>query len=79
MRGTKCENRGVATKKKRTVGCKWVFDVKYIFDGSVEKYKTRSVAKSNTQTHGVGYYDTFAPMAKMNTMWILMSLAANFN
>lgn len=56
-----------------------MFDVKYIFDGSVEKYKTRSVAKSNTQTHGVGYYDTFAPMAKMNTMWILMSLAANFN
>lgn len=56
-----------------------MFVVKYILDGSVERYKVRLVAKSNIQTHGVGYHETFAPMAKMNTQQILMSSAANFN
>ncbi|XP_020577275.1 uncharacterized protein LOC110022585 [Phalaenopsis equestris] len=38
-------------KDKKTVGCKWVFTVKFNADGSVERYKTRLVAKGFTQTH----------------------------
>jgi Reverse transcriptase (RNA-dependent DNA polymerase) len=43
----------------------------------VERYKTRLVARRYTQTHGVDYYETYAPVAKMNTIQILFSTAVN--
>ena len=66
-------------KGKKTVGCKWVFTIKCKADGSVKRYKERLVSKVFTQTFGIDYQETFASVAKINFIRVLLSLAMNYN
>ena len=51
-------------KGKKAVGCKWIFTVKQTPEVKVDRYKARLVAKGYSQTYGIDYDETFAPVAK---------------
>jgi hypothetical protein len=66
-------------KNKNIVGCKWVFRIKRNNKNEIEKYKARLVAQGFSQKYGSDYSETFAPVAKMTSFRILMSIAVQYD
>jgi hypothetical protein len=61
---------------KEIIGVKWSYKVKYNVDGSVQRNKARLVAKGYSLQPGVDFHETFAPVARLDTVRALISLAA---
>ena len=57
------------------VGCRWVYKIKTKADGSVEWYKARLVAKGFSQEYGIGYEETFTPIARLTFVRCLIVVA----
>ncbi|WKA00014.1 hypothetical protein VitviT2T_018410 [Vitis vinifera] len=66
-----------STSMQNLVGCKWVFRIKQLLDGSIDRYKARLVAKGFHQRPGVGYHDTFSTVVKPTTIQLILSLATS--
>jgi hypothetical protein len=63
-------------KGRKPISCKWVFKIKHGVDGEIEFYKAKFMAKSFTQTFGVNYNETFAPIAKFVSIHCILALTA---
>ena len=49
-----------APKGVKPIKCKWVYNVKYNADDSINRYNARLVAKGYTQQHDINYDEMFA-------------------
>lgn len=61
---------------KTPIGCKWVYKIKYLTDGTIERYKARLVAKGFTQQEDLDYHNLISLVVKMVTVRCVITLAA---
>ena len=64
-------------EKKKVIGTKWVWKVKYKADGSLEKFKAKLVAQGYSQIEGFDVQETFASTTRMTTIGMVIVLAAS--
>ena len=63
--------------KGKVVQCKWVYQTKIAADGFDIKHKARLVAKGYSQVHGLDYRETFALVANMDSIRLVLALVAS--
>jgi hypothetical protein len=61
------------------IGSRWVYWIKHRVDGSIERYKTRLVARGFTQQEGIDYSQIFSPVIKQATVRLVFSIAVSRN
>ena len=62
---------------RKLVQCKWVFQTKVDANGRTYKYKARLVEKGFSQVQGVDYHETFALVAKMDSIHLVLAISAS--
>lgn len=60
----------------KIIGLKWVYKTKLKENGELDKFKARLVAKGYVQQQGIDYTEVFAPVARMDTIRMIVALAA---
>jgi len=64
---------------KKAIEVKWVYKLKHNPDGSIAKHKARLVAKGFLQRACLDYSEVYAPVARIETMRLVLALACKRN
>jgi hypothetical protein len=63
-------------KSKDVVSSKWLFKIKHVVDGSIDKYKARFVARGFSQKKGIDYEEMFSRVARYTSIRTIIALTA---
>lgn len=64
---------------KRPIAVKWVFELKMNPSGQIDIYKVMLVAKGFLQKAGIDFGEVFAPVARMETIRLVVAVARLMN
>ena len=65
-------------KDCKPIGLKWVFKIKRYQNNQIMKYKAQLVAKGYAQRQGKDYDEVFAPVARIETIQIILAISVQF-
>lgn len=65
--------------KYNLIGCTWVYRVKHKSDDSIDRFKTRLVAKGFNQQEGIDFIETFSPIVKPATICLILAVAVQYD
>jgi hypothetical protein len=63
-------------KGKSVVTSKWIYKIKHVIDGNIEKHKALFVARGFSQVEGIDYEETFAFVARYTSIRTIIALAS---
>lgn len=65
--------------ERSVIGCKWVFRIKRDSEGRIVKYKARLVAQGFSQKEGIDYFETYAPVMRMESLRTLLAIGTELD
>ena len=65
-------------KDKDVISVKWIYKTKKDAKGKVQKKKVRLVARGFTQQPGIDYNETFAPVARVETVRTVLAIVVQY-
>jgi hypothetical protein len=63
----------------KPLGSKFVLKIKYLADGSLDKYKARIVTFGYMARAGIDFYATWSPMASLTSIRLIFSIAVHYS
>ncbi|GJW60288.1 zinc finger, CCHC-type containing protein, partial [Tanacetum coccineum] len=63
----------------KPLGCKWIFKRKLKVDGTTKNFKSRMVIRGFKQNSGIDHFDTYARVARISTIRLLIAMASIHN
>ena len=63
-------------REREVVSLKWIYKIKLNQEGDIQKHKARLVARGFTQKSDIDFYETFSPVARLETIRTVIVVAA---